>query len=1111
MTLSHSLYRLLASSVVALFISALTAQPIIFVSQGGTQDLCNASFFDSGYLQNYGPGESFVITFCPGLPGAVTQVAFNSFDLGAGDQLVIHDGPSNAAPVLETGTSNSLSGLVVIATTGCLTFEFMSDGSGESTGWDAQILCDQPCPEPVAVITPLADDPLKLCPGAAVAFDAAGSYPAAGNSIVEYTWELGDGTTATGPQVSNTYTAPGQYLITLRVSDQIGCASVNYASAVIQVGTPPDLSGVTAQPTSFCAGESGAISGAVVGTEWTNLPEPFVEGLVQLPDGGGVSYNAQVSVSGFPPGTSITDASDLAEICFEMEHSFLGDLEFELTCPNGQTVTLFNTNDGGGGGTYLGGADDTGTGVPGVGAFYCFSDVGAFGTMVDEFQNGNFVNAGTPPNNSMTPGSYTSEESFNSLVGCDVNGTWTITITDHLFIDDGYIFSWYMQFDPSLYPTLVAFTPVYGAGCDSTFWSGPFITAQQPGCDNITVQPPTAGNYDYTYTAIDDFGCVYDTTISITVTPAASIDVTSELPAACGDPVQLIASLIPPAPVGPIAYQWTPAVGLNNANIPQPQASPAVPTWYSVYVVPVGHPLCADRDSVLVNPLTTLENDSVVIDALCFEDGSGSIQIISTGNGGPWDYVWTDENGVVVRTTFTSVGDTYVGSGGNYTVVVSEGINGNGCEDSLTAFINQPPPMEMLFLSDDTLICRTGAATLQALAQGGSGTLTYHWNNGATVAPLLVSPIDTTTYAVWATDPNNCTSDTLSTTVEVRPLLELELIDSVTSCPDVTVVFSPDTIGGGDGQYTYDWGDGPGIAPDLVVNTNTSQQFCLTLRDGCETPAVTRCVWLNSLPIPDLIVTVDSALGCDPFFTLFHIEDTTGGALAQWNFGDGALVPGPVTTVGHTYTDPGIYDITAVVQWPNGCYDTTVVAEMVNVAHVPIAEFSWVPNPISVLSPTAQFIEQSDQYAVDFQWEFLSDDTASGPVTEYTFPSQAGGTYPVQLVVSNYLGCTDTILRLVEVEDEFLVFIPNAFTPDADGLNDEVSVQGDDIDPEAFTWQIFDRWGRVVHESNDRWGSWDGTYNGALVPVGVYNWRLQARSAYTGEPYRILGHLTVVR
>ncbi|MBL0043002.1 MAG: PKD domain-containing protein [Flavobacteriales bacterium] len=275
------------------------AQPIVLMSEGGTQDLCNATFFDSGFDQSYGPGENFTIAFCPGIPGAVTQAAFNSFDLGAGDQLIVYDGPSTASPILDIGTLSSFAGLVLIATSDCLTFEFISDGVGEGTGWEALILCDQPCAEPVGVITPLLADPLKICPTENVAFDASGSSAAAGFSISSYDWDFGDGTTASGITTNHTFSSPGQYTVTMRAVDNIGCVSVNYASAVVQAGTVPDMSGTQFLPASICVGETAEFQGQVVGTQWTNVPEPFVDGLVQLPDGGGVAYSAQVDVSDF--------------------------------------------------------------------------------------------------------------------------------------------------------------------------------------------------------------------------------------------------------------------------------------------------------------------------------------------------------------------------------------------------------------------------------------------------------------------------------------------------------------------------------------------------------------------------------------------------------------------------------------------------------------------------------------------------------------------------------------------------------------------------------------------------------------------------------------------
>lgn len=1090
------------------------AQPPVFaITEGGTQTLCNATFVDGGFSSDYSANENEVITFCPGIPGAVVQVAFISFDLGPGDQLIIYDGPSTAAPVIVSGTGTSLAGLADSSSTGCLTFEFISDGVGEGPGWQAQILCNQPCDEPFGVIAPLAADPFKICPGDAVLLDAGPSTAAAGYTITTYDWDFGDGTTGSGAVENHVFAQPGQYNVTLQITDDIGCYSVNYAYVTVRAGTIPDLSGTIAQPGVVCVGETAQLTGVVVGTEWTNVPEPFVDGLVVLPDGNGVSYNASVEVSGFPGNTIISTATDLQQICFTMEHSYIGDLDVQLTCPTGQTVTLFNEYDlgTGPGNTFLGDPIDPGVGVPGTGFTYCFGDLATWGPFSAENAAGNYVpSTVTPGYNSMTPGLYQPETSFAALIGCPLSGFWSIEVTDNLGADDGFIFDWGLTIEPSLYPDLIVYTPVYGADCDSTFWTGPNITATDAGCDVITVTPTTPGPLTFNYRVIDDFGCEYDTTLTLTVTPAAIVDATSTLPTDCGDPVQLSAQLQAPIPGGPVIYQWTPGAGLNNATIASPQATPATPTWYVINTYPAGHPACGSADSVLVNPLTELENDSVVVDAICFADGTGGITVITTGNGGPWNYTWTDELGNVVQSTNGANGDVLNGSGGTYQVLVEEGLNGNGCRDSLLAFINEPPPVELLSLSDDTLICRTGTAILTATAQGGSGQLTFHWSNGASGSSIAVSPTLLTDYAVWATDPNQCGSDTLDVSVDVRTLMDFDLVDSIISCPGVQVVFAADSAQGGDSTFTYNWGQGFQPSNQLAVVAETSMQQCVILSDGCETPDVTRCLWLEVLGIPELIVTADSVLGCDPFFTRFHIEDTTGAALVQWDFGGGDLIPGPATNAGHTFNHPGTYDIRTVVQWPNGCYDTTRVVDMITAEPVPDAHFSWTPRPVSVLEPLTTFLDLSGPFATSWIWDFAGMDTSHALVPQFVFPSNVGGTYPVQLIVGNYLGCLDSLTLQVDVEDEFLVFIPNAITPDGDGINDRLLVQGDDIDTDGFSFTLFDRWGGVVFETLDRSIGWDGTLNGALVKEGIYAWRLTARSAYTTQPYEMLGHVTVL-
>ncbi|MBV6405441.1 MAG: hypothetical protein GFGODING_02214 [Flavobacteriales bacterium] len=1114
---TNPLNRLLAPLLAAILaglagLPSAQAQPVVLMHDG-VDSLCNAVFYDSGYNADHGNGEYSVLTFCPGIPGALSQVAFLQFQLGPGDVLNIYDGPNTGSPLLASGTGTSLAGTVVASTTGCLTFEFTSDAAGVALGWEAQILCDQPCAEPTAVIAPLAADPLKICPGETVAFDGSGSFAAPGRVITSHLWHFGDGTTGSLAQEVHAFPAPGEYTVTLSVTDDIGCVSVNYTEVTVRVGTVPELD-VGLTPPTICAGETATLVGATQGTVWTNVPLPFVDGLTILPDGSGVSYTAGVNISGFPAGTQITSGTDITQVCLVMEHSYIGDLSVTLTCPNGTSITLFDEfNLGTGpGNTYLGDPDDLTTGIPGIGWQYCFSNTGAFGPISVENAAGNYTTSTITPGNSMTPGNYTSEDPFTDFVGCDLNGNWTLTITDNLYIDDGFIFSWWIEVDPALYPAVVEFTPSYGPGCDSTYWSGPDIVWQDPGCDSVLVAPAAAGTYDYLYTVTDDHGCTYDTTLTLTVTPSPTIDAVATQSASCSDPVQLDVDLLPPLAPGVHVYQWTPAAGLTNPNIRDPLASPAVPTWYVVHVTLAGHPLCGAVDSVLVNPITVLANDSVVTDAAC-QGEPGTIQVITTGTGGPWDYTWTDAANDTVLAVIGANGSSFNGPAGTYTVVIAEGPNGNGCTDTVTATITEPPAVTIALVGGDTTICRTGTAVLNAVAGGGSGGVQQHWSNGLPGdGPHNVSPGANSTYSVFALDANGCSSDTLEVAVTLLPFMNFSLPDTVVTCPEVPVGLTAAGVTGGDGAYSYDWGAGPGPWPTDTVIPTATQTICMTLRDGCETPAVTRCTVVEVTPIPPLVLTADSTLGCEPFAVQFTVEDTTGGAQVEWDFGDGVTVDGP-PQVGHAYGDPGAYDVTAIVTWPNGCTDTTTAVGMITVLALPQALFSWTPQPPTVLWPHVQFHEESGPNAMTFDWDFagLGSSTATDPL--FTFPSQFGGSYPVTLVVANILGCADSTTRWVEVRDELLVYVPNTFTPDGDGLNEVFRVIGNDIDKDEFQLLIFDRWGEVVFSSTDPAEGWNGTVGngGGPVVTGVYPWRLRVASLYGQEKREIFGHVTVLK
>jgi hypothetical protein len=108
---------------------------------------------------------------------------------------------------------------------------------------------------------------------------------------------------------------------------------------------------------------------------------------------------------------------------------------------------------------------------------------------------------------------------FNNFIGCPVNGNWTITVQDNQGIDDGYIFQWGIYFNQSLYPDQEG----YQNTVVSDFWSNDPTIVSGQNDTALVVQPNTPGTSYYTYNVTDDFGCNYDTTVTLEVLPVPVI------------------------------------------------------------------------------------------------------------------------------------------------------------------------------------------------------------------------------------------------------------------------------------------------------------------------------------------------------------------------------------------------------------------------------------------------------------------------------------------------------------------------------------------------------------------------------------------------------------
>lgn len=542
-----------------------TEIPCATFSDGSTPN-----FYDNGGNgSNYSANYNDTITFCPDLnEGTKVTLTFGinagfSFDVDGSDFILVFDGPDANSPFL--GQHNSVTdpnGFAYTASwnnpTGCLTVVFISDGATEGTGWEANVSCgnvNQPFEIHMeAFINGVGSDALDpadtgfvdVCFGDSILFVAKPLFP---NSLentgsgysqnvnnVDYEWIISSGVVLPNND-SIWFTPPSRngFLVDLKITDQFP-QSQRLLSAV-RVSQLPSFAGTGPEEDTVCLGQSTNLIGGVTITDTVGIDIPpgsfqlggSFAGLTYLPDGSGAQYQAPIDITGFPAGAVITNSQDLNQVCITMEHSYLGDLEIALECPNGTQVTLLNSYSPGfipggfsGGGTYLGDADDnSGNGVPGVGWEYCFSSAfNTWGDMPTEFAAGNTVPTTISGGNAMNPnGVYLPEDDFNNFAGCPINGTWTIIVQDNLTIDDGYIFEWGLFFDPSFFPGAGSYQNIV---VTEDWLDDPTIVSGQNDT-LLVVQPNQSGNYGYTYEITDDFGCEYDTTVYLYVLPLPEI------------------------------------------------------------------------------------------------------------------------------------------------------------------------------------------------------------------------------------------------------------------------------------------------------------------------------------------------------------------------------------------------------------------------------------------------------------------------------------------------------------------------------------------------------------------------------------------------------------
>ncbi len=276
---------------------------------------------------------------------------------------------------------------------------------------------------------------------------------------------------------------------------------------------------------------------------------------------------------------------------------------------------------------------------------------------------------------------------------------------------------------------------------------------------------------------------------------------------------------------------------------------------------------------------------------------------------------------------------------------------------------------------------------------------------------------------------------------------------------------------------------------------------------GCSDDTVRNVVYK---PVPSLIVVKpNDTVSCPPAAVRFNnlsapIDETYD---IRWDFGDG----GTSTDISpvHVYTTEGTFDVTLEINSPIGCQTDTTFTALVEILPPPVAAFAYSPEQPSNFEPVVTFTDQSIR-AVHWDW-FLNGKLVSQAPT-FSHPMPDTGIHEMTLVITHPEQCQDTVSRLIDVAPKVTFFLPNAFTPNEDSVNDLFRGKGETRGISDYRMEIWDRHGSLVFATDDIEEAWDGRLgaNGRPAAIGVYVC-IVTFTAPRGEPFEYRGYATLMR
>lgn len=385
--------------------------------------------------------------------------------------------------------------------------------------------------------------------------------------------------------------------------------------------------------------------------------------------------------------------------------------------------------------------------------------------------------------------------------------------------------------------------------------------------------------------------------------------------------------------------------------------------------------------------------------------------------------------------------------------------------------------------------CIANDGSIDLSVTNGSGNFSYDWGGGITSQDM--SSLGPGVYTVLITDiTQGCSRDTTFTLLpQNAPVIDSIVVTNSTcnnSDGSLTIFAS-----GGTGTLTYSLNNGTPQTNSLFGGLNAST-YDVTVFDaaGCSVSQQATVNDISTLAITNITSTDPTCGNNDGTITI-----TITGGVAPYSY---SIDNGNTTQTSGNFSGLSDGTYTVTVKDSNNCTVSQIITLVRNMGVVA----GFLPSPSSGASPLEVVFTNNSTGAVSYEWIFGDGNTST--LTNPTNIFMDEGEYNVMLIATDVNGCKDTAVVTIVVDGEFVILIPNVFTPNGDNQNDVFKIQTAFID--KLNVKIFNRWGLKLYEITSPSDFWDG----GDAPDGTYFIILEAESN-AGDVINKTGTITLIR